>query len=318
MKMADFHQDTLNPLLYKILNSPEFEYARERNKQIPQAGLQKMDIVFSSLYRRLNEEMKSGAVAGSAEQQQPIRADIEKILDYYKSTDDFKIIEKPEDLVIVPEDTKSNSVILHLEGGDIITDPQVIDELYGRGVRSVGLLYSHDNQLGGGASGDVARGLTALGRQVVQKMLERNMIIDLAHANHKTAQDILEATVDYGKTVVTHTGFGTKQRFVTPELLKEIAQSGGVIGFTPATPFFPTLANYIENMKKASDLTGATDNLAVGTDFGGLSAEHLYAELDEIGKFSVIADKLSEQGGFGDDDIAKIMYGNIERIVKKL
>jgi|GEM_PF-1272187 len=318
IKMADFHQDTLNPRLYKILNDPELIYARERDRQIPKAGLEKMDLVFSSIYRRLNEEAKQVAIEGSAEKQKPIKADYDKILDYYHSTSTLKIIEGPDDLVPKSTVAEATPAVLHLEGGDIITSPEVIDELYKRGVRSIGPLYSHDNQLGGGATGEKSRGLTPLGRQVIQKMLEKNIIIDLAHANQKTAQDILAVTENYGKTVATHTALGTAQRFITPELLKKITASGGVVGFCPAKPFFPTLENYIENIQKASDLTGTVDSLAVGTDFGGLSPEHLYQELDEIGKFAVIAEKLSIQGNFSDEEIGKIMYGNIERIVKKI
>ena len=58
--------------------------------------------------------------------------------------------------------------------------------------------------------------------------------------------------------------------------------------------------------------------MAVGTDFGGLDAKYLFSEFDELGKLALIAEKLSEQAGFSDDDIAKIMYGNVERIVRKL
>lgn len=318
MPMADFHQDTLNPILAKILNDPTLSYALERETQLPQEGLRKVDLIFSSVYKRINDEMKSEAVRGSEDKQKPIRDDLYKIIEYYKTTTNFKVIERPEDLAIVRNEEDSTNIVLHLEGGDIITDPKIVDELYKRGVRSIGPLYSHDNQIGGGASGDISRGLTPLGRKIIERMLEQGMIIDLAHANQKTAKEILDLSVGYQKTVATHTGLGTDQRFITPELLKKISKSGGVVGFTPAKPFFPTLQSYIENMKRASDIAGSVDNLAVGTDFGGLKAEHLYKDLDEIGKLSIIAEKLSEQGRFSDIEIGKIMYGNIERIVKKI
>ncbi len=316
LKIADFHQDTLNPLLVKILNRPELNHAEGRAYQIPRDGIKKLDLIFSSVYRRIGDDMKSVATEGSREKQEPIKGDLDKMIDYYRDTDDFRIIEKPEDLKLKSPD-KAN-VVLHLEGGDIITDPGVIDELYARGLRSIQPLYSHDNQIGGGASGDKNRGLTPLGRELIDKMIEREMIIDTSHANRKTAQDILDRVRNYSKVAATHTGFGEKERFITPELLKEIAARGGVVGFCPAKPFFPTLKEYIEGLKNASDLTGSAENLAVGSDFGGLDAEHLYEELDEVGKLSIIADKLSEEGNFSDEEIAKIMYGNIERIVKEL
>jgi len=314
--IADFHEDTLNPKLAEILHDPELKYAEGRANQLPREGLLKLGLIFSSVYRRIGAQMKAAASAGSREAQAPVKADLLKIIEYYRSTGDFRIIEKPEDLKLAePDKTKA---VLHLEGGDILTGPEVIEELYARGVRSIGLLYSHDNQIGGGAGGDKNRGLTPLGRTLVDKMMEQGMIIDTAHANRKTAQDILERVRNYSKIAATHTAIGEKERFITPALLNEIAARGGVVGFTPAKPFFPTLKDYIEGLKKASDITGSADNLAIGTDFGGLDAQYLYEELDEVGKLSIVAEKLSEDGKFTDEEIAKIMYGNIARVVKEL
>lgn len=314
--IADFHVDLANPRLAEILNNPELNYAERRTGQLTPEGLSKVDLIFASVYRRINKEQKALAIEGKPEDQQAGLRDHQKIIDYYEDTKNFRVIKKPEDLNI-DRNGKTN-LILHLECGDIITGPEVVDELYSRGVRSIGPLYSHDNQIGGGAGGDVSRGLTSLGRRIVDKIVEKGMIIDTSHANRKTTDEIIERVRNYAKIATTHTAFGEKERFITPDILKRIAVRGGVVGFTPAIPFFPTLEKYIENMKKASDLTGSVENLAIGTDFGGLDAEHLYKELDEIGKLSIVAEKLSEQGRFSDEDIARIMYGNIARIVKQL
>jgi microsomal dipeptidase-like Zn-dependent dipeptidase len=315
-KRADFHVDLANPILAKILSNPELNHAEGRANQLTPEGLSKVDLIFASIYRRINDSQKAVAKDGDPEKQKAIRKDHEKIIDYYNATDDFRVITRPEDLDL---DIKGKAnIVLHLECGDIITDLGVVDELYERGVRSVGPMYNQDNQIGGGAGGDKNRGLTSLGVKIIDRLVEKGMIIDTSHANRKTAQDILDRVRNYEKVAATHTAFGEKERFITPELLKEIAVRGGVAGLTPAKPFFPTLKDYIEGIKKASDITGSTKNLGVGTDFGGLDAHHLYEELGEIGKLSVIAEKLSEEGSFSDEDIANIMYGNIERIVKKL
>ena len=315
-KKADFHVDLANPWMAKILSNPELNHAEKRAGQLTPAGLSKVDMIFASVYRRINDEQKAIAKEGDLEKQEAIKQDHFKIIDYYKSTEDFNIIEKPEDLKLDIKDRIN--IVLHLECGDIITDPKVVDELYKRGIRSVGPMYNQDYQIGGGAGGDKERGLTPMGKKIIDKMVELGIIIDTSHANRKTAQDILDRVRDYKKAAITHTAFGEKERFITPELLKEISARGGVVGFTPAKPFFPTLTNYIEGLKKASDITGSSENLAIGTDFGGLDAHHLYEELDEIGKLSIVAEKLSEEGKFSDEDIAKIMYGNIERVVKEL
>jgi len=217
---------------------------------------------------------------------------------------------------------------LHLENGDIITSPEVVDELYKWGVRSVGLMYNHDNQIGGGAgtSSNKDRGLTSLGKKIVGQLMERGMVIDLAHANQKTADDILEQVENYNKTAVTHTALRNPhmssqinpERLIDKAMLKQIAKKGGVVGFTPTTHFMPSMEAYIDQIKQASDLTGSAKNIAVGSDMGGLNAQDLFKELKEIGQLGIIAEKLSEKANLTDEQIADIMFGNIKRIVDSL
>lgn len=318
MRLADFHQDRVNPWLAEILDNPEFQYAAERQRQLPKAGLEKLDIIFASLYRRANDAIKEAAKTGNEEVLGAERDEIHRILDYYHASSDFRIIERPEDLQLADGAYEKNNAVLHLESGEIITSPDVVDELYERGLRSVGPLYSHDNQLGGGSSGNKERGLTALGKQVVDRMIEKGMIIDIAHSNRRTAHDILERVRNYPKAVATHTALGSAQRFITPQLMKEIASRGGVVGFTLVKPWFKNFENYIQIFKKASDALGSTDNLAVASDFGGLESQYLFEEVDEIGKLSRVAEELSTHAGLSDEDIAKIMYGNVARIVGRL
>lgn len=331
MQFADLHQDRINPQLADILQNPEFQYAAERQRQLPAEGLKKLDLTFASLYRRATGAIKEAAKTGNEEVIGDVREEIGRMLDYYHSTQDFRIIEKPEDLQLSEGEYDRNNIVLHLEGGDILTSPEIVDQLYERGVRSVGPVYSHDNQIGGGASGNIHRGLTALGKRIIDRLIEKGMVVDIAHANRRTASDILERVGNYSKAVASHTAMGrpskettghhglvSPQRFISKELLQKIAQKGGVVGFTLANPFFESFAKYIDTYKKAADTTGSAEHLAVATDFGGMDAQHLFAEFDEIGKLSLIAEKLSEQGQFSDEEIAKIMYGNVERIVKQL
>jgi membrane dipeptidase len=321
MPKGDFHVDLANPKLVEILGNPELSHAIKRAKQLTPEGLRKVDLIFASVYRRIDDAQKAIATEGDPKKQESVLNDHHKIIEYYRNTKDFKIIEKPQDLGL-PSTDKTN-IVLHLECGDIVTDPDIVEELFNRGVRSIGPMYNHDNHIGGGAKGDLNRGLSAAGKRIIDRMIQLGMIIDVAHANRRTSADIIERARDYQKVVATHTGLGTPsrdmERFITPKLLQEIAKRGGVVGMVPAKPFFPKLEkDFADGMKKASDLTSSADNLAIGSDFGGFDSKDLYEEMDEIGKLSKIAEILSEKGRFSDNEIAKIMFGNIERLVKSL
>ena len=317
IRLADLHQDRVNPVLAEVLQNPDFLYAAERQRQLPREGLQKLDLTFASLYRRANDEVKLAAQTGDESVLGEVRKDYYQIADYYRTTGDFRIIERPQDLKLQDTYDQSN-VVLHLESGDVITNPDIVDELYARGVRSIGPLYSHDNSLGGGASGDVVRGLTPLGKKVIDRMLEKGMVVDVAHANRKTAHDILERVGSYAKVMASHTALGEKQRFVDAEIIRKIANRGGLVGLTPANVFFPSMEKYVSTFVEVNQLAGNAQTAAVATDFGGLDAKHLFSELDEIGKLGLLAEHLVHQEGLRDDEVAAIMYGNVERIVKQL
>ncbi|MFZ5390741.1 MAG: dipeptidase, partial [Patescibacteria group bacterium] len=274
----------------------------------------KIDLVFSSIYRRIDEKLKEKMTEENDEVRQTIRNDYETIINFYHLAEGFKIIEKPEDLDL-NQDSKNMDVVLHLEGGDVITKPEDLEELYVRGIRSVGILYNHDNLLGGGARGDKSRGLTSLGFKIVDKIREMNMVIDIAHCNRKTAGQVIDRLDSYNKLAVTHTGLGESERLVDLDLVKKISSAGGVVGLTPVKGFFPNFSKYLDSFKMISDKIGSVKNLAIASDFGGVDSKYLFKEFDDIGKISRIAEGLSSRGGYSDEEIADIMYGNLERLV---
>jgi membrane dipeptidase len=79
----------------------------------------------------------------------------------------------------------------HLALGD---QPYRVDVLYGLGVRLAGLTYTRTSPLGSGQNEDLDEGLTPLGREVVRRMNDAGMIIDLSHAGGRTALDTIEAS----------------------------------------------------------------------------------------------------------------------------
>ena len=58
-----------------------------------------------------------------------------------------------------------------------------IDRMAAAGFRVMGLTHFFDNEVGGSAHGLQQGGLTPFGRQVVQRLQEKRLIVDLAHAS---------------------------------------------------------------------------------------------------------------------------------------
>jgi len=73
--------------------------------------------------------------------------------------------------------------LLSLEGTHALEgDVSNIDALFDAGFRMVGLAHLTDNAMAGSAHGAEKHGLTDKGRELLHKLLEKNIIIDLAHA----------------------------------------------------------------------------------------------------------------------------------------
>ena len=66
-----------------------------------------------------------------------------------------------------------------------------LDALFNAGYRMAGLTHFFDNELAGSMHGEEKGGLTPLGRQIVQDMEARGMVVDIAHASHAAVAEIL-------------------------------------------------------------------------------------------------------------------------------
>ena len=135
-----------------------------------------------------------------------------------------------------------------VEGGEGIESVADVDAYYAAGVRLLTVLHMQDSQLGGAASHQVAhafgwstqglnpQGLTPLGRDVVQRMIQLGMMIDVAHASDVSADEMLAMAESAGVPVLdTHAGvrdFVDVERNATDARAARIARGGGMIGTT--------------------------------------------------------------------------------------
>ena len=79
-----------------------------------------------------------------------------------------------------------------------------VDTLFDAGFRIAGLTHFFDNEVGGSAHGLAKGGLTPLGRQVIARLEEKAMLVDLAHASRPLIDDVLAMATR--PVLVSHTG----------------------------------------------------------------------------------------------------------------
>ena len=204
--------------------------------------------------------------------------------------------------------------ILGTEGGHPLEgDIANLDTLYDAGFRLMGLTHFFDNELGGSLHGESGAGLSDFGRQVVAGLMERGMVIDLAHASPQMVRDVL--AIDGTRPIVSHTGIHGNcetRRNIHDELIRAVADKGGVIGigYWREVTCGTTPADIATSISAAIALVGE-DHVSLGSDYDG----SVDAPFDTAGLAALTQALLDK--GLTEDKIAKVMGGNMMRYLSE-
>lgn len=241
-------------------------------------------------------------------------------------------------------------VVLALESASPIENEiDRLDVLYGFGVRSIGLVYSDSNLVGSGLAEASDAGLTRFGRQVVRRMNQLGMIIDVAHAGDRTTLDAIEVSRE--PVIISHAGsraLWPTSRMKPDDVIRACAERGGVIGIeaaphTTLTRRHPrhSLESVMEHFEYCANLVGI-DHVAFGPDthFGDhVGWHHAFApqlSIDETDESSgppfeevPFVDSIENPAeafpnitrwlvvrGYSDADIQKAIGGNMLRVME--
>jgi len=124
-----------------------------------------------------------------------------------------------------------------VEGGHMIEDDlSKLDALYKRGARYMTLTWNNSTTWASSAFEERFKkdldhkGLTDFGKQVVKRMNELGMIVDISHVGETTFWDVIKTTSK--PVIASHSSvyhFSPHQRNLKDEQIKAIAKNGGVI-----------------------------------------------------------------------------------------
>ncbi|MFL6336132.1 MAG: dipeptidase [Pyrinomonadaceae bacterium] len=160
----------------------------------------------------------------------------------------YRMIEKyPRDLMLATSTADIRrakkegkvGVLMGIEGGHAIENSlPALREFYRLGVRYMTLTHNNTNEWAD-ACCDAARhgGLSDFGKEVVAEMNRLGMLVDVSHVSDETMSDVLD--VSKAPVIASHSSarvYSNHKRNVSDELLKRIAQNGGVVmvNFYPA------------------------------------------------------------------------------------
>jgi membrane dipeptidase len=149
-------------------------------------------------------------------------------------------------------------------------DATNLDHFQRFGVRIIQLTYNDRNILGDGCLEPANAGLSRYGRDVVARMNELRMVVDLSHCGLQTTSDGIAASAK--PVAITHSGCRgvfDHPRSKTDDILRALANKGGVIGIY-MMPFInaqgqPVAADFVRQIEYAVNVCGE-DHVGIGSD----------------------------------------------------
>jgi len=246
----------------------------------------------------------------------------------------------------------TNGVPLNQQWISIEEELQLIRVFFQLGVRMMHLTYNRRNMIGDGCGEKANAGLSDFGRAVVAEMNRVGVIADVAHSGWQTSLDA--AKVSEKPMVASHSGCVSVHnhfRSKPDEVIRAIADTGGYIGIAAIPAFLGGAGDinaFLDHIDYVVKNFGA-DHVTIGMDVG-YSLPHKEAQGREwpakppsrepwrslwptkahsAPEWTQPRQKLSlawtnwplftvgmVQRGYSDDDIRKILGGNVMRVAR--
>jgi membrane dipeptidase len=224
------------------------------------------------------------------------------------------------------------------------TDLDALDFFYDLGVRIIQLTYNMRNFVGDGCTERSDGGLSHFGLQVIRRMNECGILVDLSHCGLRTTLDAIGASAR--PVAVTHSfsrELSPHDRGKTDEILRALAARDGYFGVL-VVPFFitpeetATLEHFVAHVDRAVEVVGI-ERVGIGTDWGTVFPKPLIALMDaEMVKFGFRPEHRTSWGatvegyaswrdwmnltralvwrGYSDADITRLLGQNFLRIFR--
>ena len=264
--------------------------------------------------------------------------------------DRMMLIRGPNDVEQAKKQGKLGVLINFQNSAAIGLDLKNLDTFYDMGLRQIQLTFNWRNWVGDGCTERTQAGLSYFGVDMVHRMNELGMLVDVSHTGYQSTLDAIE--VSKGPIVFSHANCKTvcdHPRNKTDDQIKALAAKGGVMGLTCFNWFvsnkpISTLDDVLDHYDYMMKLVGA-DHIGIGSDFSVAAwagrapdaewEQHmrLYGEreakvlksrfppyIDAVNgpqRYRVIAQGLRKRG-FSTGDIEKILGLNFLRVYKQV
>lgn len=326
MEIADslhkiiFSIDTHNDTAIAINNPDEDQGVKTGQVTFPLMKQGGLDASLFAIY--LDQEPRTDQ-SRQAAKEKAIR-EIEKFKQYVNEhSSEAAIAYNSDDFLRLKKEGKS-IVMFAIENGFAIgTDIDNLKLFYDMGVRAITLSHNYNNDICDASRDSVAEwgGLSPFGYEVVAKMNELGMMIDVSHTASSTLWDVLEASK--APVFASHSGaweMKNHPRNLKDEEIIAIAEKGGLIQVATGRFFLSnlpssqvTVKHLVDHIDHVKSLVGA-EHIGIGTDFDGGGG---VVGLENAGKMKNVTVELLRRG-YTHEEIALFWGGNFLRFMKEV
>lgn len=327
MNIIDLHCDTISEIYWK---------RKERDISLRENDLM-IDI---NKLKKSNVMMQCFAIFTHLEKVKNPFEYVNELIDLYeeeikKNVSEINFAKSFEEILKNKNEGKISAMLTLEEGEAIEGDLKNLEHFYNRGVRMMSLTWNFENSIAYpnreiikdgkfvGVMPETEQGLKPFGFEVIMKMEELGMIVDVSHLSDAGIYDILD--VMKKPFMASHSnarGVCNHARNLSDDMIKKMANKGCIAGLN----YYPGFLSedfshrekkaYIEDaikMLKYMINTGGSEFAALGSDYDGFQAE---LEWEDAGGTAILIDEM-KKAGFKSSLIDNITYKNALRIFKE-
>lgn len=347
MRYIDFHCDTLTEL-------GEEETLKRNNKSVDIEGLKEAGV----LVQCCSMFVPTG-ILGTDDRGRPlphltghkrIKAECDRIYSVYcreleNNQDCLRPVLGFEDVKACINDKKTG-ILLTIEDGGVLAAGasetesgslreesrkviRSLDDMYKKGVRLITLTWNHENCIGYPNSDNadiMAKGLKKTGIEVVERMNELGMIVDVSHLSdggfYQVAELMAKAKRPFVASHSNSRAVTGHPRNMTDQMIRMLAAQGGVMGLNLAPHFLDDtqrkdgssrIADMVKHILHIRSVGGA-DVLAIGSDFDGIEGQ---LEVKRPQDFEMLWSEIAK-AGVSSSELEKMWQGNGLRVLSEL
>ncbi len=258
-----------------------------------------------------------------------------------ENQDEIELARSYADIIRIREAGKI-AALLSFEGAEALgQDLATLRLFYQVGLRMLSFTWMRRTLFGDGTwENDSRGGLTRLGHAAVKEMNRLGIIVDVSHASDQTTWDILKTST--APVIASHSNARAVHnhlRNVTDDMIRAIADSGGVVGVVAVSRFItdgvPSIAKWVDHIEHIADLVGI-EHVGIGADFydhlGKINAAQMIADwgIEPVGeKAHPFSDMLGPEDlpgltaellrrGFSEADLRTIYHENYFRVMEQV